>query len=124
MSVHRKLVSVLLAVLVPTLSAIALSACPQQMAAMGNSQSQMAMMDMISAQLSFTALSTNLCCQVSAAEIVSAPVRASAGNDARLIPLAAVAAGQISQAQRSNISYRNPQATSPSAQAFLCVFLI
>jgi hypothetical protein len=76
MSIYRKVVSVLLVLLTPTASAVALGDCPQQMTEMGGSHSDIAMMGMVSPHLSFTASQTNLCCLVSPADLAG-PERAS-----------------------------------------------
>src|SRR5215831_1117124 len=97
MCMCRKLVSVLLLALVPTASSLAVAACPQGMANMGNPHAEMAMMGMPPVQLSLSVTPSNLCCQVSPAEIVLDSVRAAVGGDisATLIP-SALGAGTLS----------------------------
>src|SRR5262249_14742293 len=99
MGVHRKLASVVLVLLIPIVSAVALSACPQMPDIV---QQQMAMMDMAPVQLSFTASQMNPCCEVSPAEIVSVPARASVGSEANPIPMTVTAAVQVSRCERAS----------------------
>ena len=120
MSVHRKLVSVLLVLLIATVSAVALSICPQ-MPEMLNLQPQMGMMDMERVQLTFTASQTNLCCHLSVAEIFPVPVRIWIGGEARVIPL--FSAVRVSHRDSAS-GLPDAEPASPFAQARLCVFLI
>jgi len=123
-AVHRKLVSVLLVALIPTASSLALAACPQGLANMGNPRAEMAMMDMAPVQISFTTAQTNLCCQMSPAEIASGPVRASVGKDTNLVFAAtAPVAVTMSSPKPKTLSEHSPRSSSPP-QPFLCVFLI
>jgi hypothetical protein len=122
MCVYRKLASVVLVLLIPTVSAVALSACPQ-MPQIGDVQPQMTMIDMAPVQLNFTASQTNLCCEVSPAEIAEVSLRASVGSKANVIPMTVIPTIQVSRGMRES-EYPHAQAPSPPAQARLCVFLI
>ena len=122
--ISRKIVSVLLAALIPTASALALAACPHGMAERANPQSEMAMMDMAPVQLCITATPTNLCCQMSPAEIAPGGVRASVGGENSDVLITAVRSSASLRATKANtVSDRLSRSSFPS-QALLCVFLI
>jgi len=89
----RKFISALLALLIPTASAVAISACREPMPEMSSSPSQMAMMDMVSPQVNFAAAPGNLCCQVVPAETTPGPVRPSLSRETHLAATAATTTG-------------------------------
>jgi len=124
MSIYRKLVSVLLVALIPTASSLTLVACPQGMAEMAIPQSEMAVMEMASVQMSIAVTPSNLCCQVSPVEIAPGPVRASVGGDTSAVLIStATSVGTLRPAKASGVSDHFPRSSSPP-QALLCVFLI
>lgn len=124
MSVNRKLVSVLLVLVIPTVSAVALSACLRPMPEMGSPHSDMAMMGMASPEPGFAALPSNLCCEVSPAETAPGPARPSVSDETYSVLMPAAAAVQISQTTKTTASYHEVPPGSPPARALLCAFLI
>ena len=125
MSIYRKLVSVLLAALIPAATASALAmACPKGMGNMGAQGAEMAMMDMAPVQLAIAAVPSSLCCQLSPAEVAPAPIGASSTGEASVVLATETPVSPILDAAKvTPLSDHVPRASSPP-QALLCVFLI
>jgi hypothetical protein len=124
MTVDRKLVSVFLVLFIPTLSAISLSACPQQMPEMSNPHSHMAITGMTLPEPSFVPSQSSACCELSPAEIAPGLVQASVSNELFSILTRVDAAVQITDGKKRNGIYSELRSASPPARAVLCVFLI
>src|SRR5581483_3041924 len=123
MLLHRKLVSVLLVLLMPSVS-FALSPCRQDLEEMGSPQSQVAMMDLAPVHLAVTPSQTNRCCQMSPAEIPARPVGASVSGEHHTVLSCAVADVEISFTESTRGLHVQSRSSSPPDQAVLCVFLI
>jgi hypothetical protein len=124
MFASRKLVPALLLLLIPTVSAAALSTCPKELPGMNNFQSQMTDMGMVSQPSGFAANESNHCCELSPAETVPAPpARASVSNETYSV-LTAVVIVESSLSAATRTAYDQARIASLLPQAFLCVFLI
>src|SRR6266516_5192007 len=125
MFTSRKLVSAILLLLIPIVSAAALSICPREMPGINNSQLKTADMGMVAPQSSFAATGNNQCCEVAPAEIVPAPpARASASNETYSVLTAVTSIVGTLHTTTRRASGDQARIASPPAQALLCVFLI
>src|SRR6266516_3129782 len=125
MFTSRKLVSAILLLLIPIVSAAALSICPREMPGMNNSQLQTADMGMVSRQSTLAAIATNRCCQVSPAETVPAPpARASGGNGTYSVLTPVTAIVRTLRTTTTRTASDQVRTASSPPQALLCVFLI
>ena len=125
MSDFRKLVSTVLVLLIPTISGLALSACPHGIRNMGDPNEHMDMVGMVSPVLSFSVSPNNLCCEVAPAEMTPRPPARAGASDENIGVKTDVTSGmQVLEPDKTKTQQDDIPGGSSPPQALLCVFLI
>ena len=127
MSVARKIGSVALVLLIAASAVLVVSTCPQELATM-NSDHDMAMMGMSmpgmeSSSPGFSEKRTELCCQVSPADLPKQMSQVSTGDAASEF-LTTHHSPKVSQPATLAAVDPHDRQLGPPPQALLCVFLI